>query len=195
MPLDAAFVLCAYLLGSLSSAVLVCRALGLPDPRTMGSGNPGATNVLRFGGRGAAAATLAGDLAKGLIPVAAAKALGLGAPVLGVVGLAAFLGHLYPLYFGFQGGKGVATALGVWLGTDWRLGLGLAAVWLAVAVAVRISSAGALSAALAAPFAVAWLEHDPVLTAVTGVITLLLFWRHRSNIRKLLSGTERRIGR
>ncbi len=195
MPLDAVLVFAAYLLGSLSSAVIVCRVLGLADPRGVGSGNPGATNVLRFGGRKAAAATLAGDLVKGLVPVVAAKFLGVGPLALGLVGLAAFLGHLYPVFFGFQGGKGVATALGVWLGSDWRLGLALGLVWLAMATVVRISSVGALSAALLAPLLMAWLEGSPALTATTAAISLMLFWRHRSNIRKLLAGTERRIGR
>ncbi len=195
MPLDAVLVFAAYLLGSLSSAVIVCRVLGLADPRGMGSGNPGATNVLRFGGRKAAAVTLAGDLAKGLVPVVVAKFLGVGPLALGLVGLAAFLGHLYPVFFGFQGGKGVATALGVWLGSDWRLGLALGLVWLAMATVVRISSVGALSAALLAPLVMAWLEGSPALTATTAAISLMLFWRHRSNIRNLLAGTERRIGR
>lgn len=195
MPLDAVLVFAAYLLGSLSSAVIVCRVLGLADPRGVGSGNPGATNVLRFGGRKAAAATLAGDLVKGLVPVVAAKFLGVGPLALGLVGLAAFLGHLYPVFFGFQGGKGVATALGVWLGSDWRLGLALGLVWLAMATVVRISSVGALSAALLAPLLMAWLEGSPALTATTAAISLMLFWRHRSNLRKLLAGTERRIGR
>lgn len=195
MPLDAVLVFAAYLLGSLSSAVIVCRVLGLADPRGVGSGNPGATNVLRFGGRKAAAATLAGDLAKGLVPVVVAKFLGVGPLALGLVGLAAFLGHLYPVFFGFQGGKGVATALGVWLGSDWRLGLALGLVWLTMATVVRISSVGALSAALLAPLLMAWLEGSPALTATTAAISLMLFWRHRSNIRKLLAGTERRIGR
>ncbi|GBE10326.1 putative glycerol-3-phosphate acyltransferase [bacterium BMS3Bbin12] len=195
MPLDAVLVFVAYLLGSLSSAVIVCRALGLADPRGVGSGNPGATNVLRFGGRKAAAATLAGDLVKGLAPVVVAKFLGVGPLALGLVGLAAFLGHLYPVFFGFQGGKGVATALGVWLGIDWRLGLALGLVWLAMAAVVRISSVGALSAALLAPLAVAWLEGSPALTVTTAAISLMLFWRHRSNLRNLLAGTERRIGR
>lgn len=194
MPLDAALVFAAYLLGSLSSAVLLCRALGLPDPRAVGSHNPGATNVLRFGGRAVAAATLAGDLAKGLVPVVVAKLLGVGPLVLGLVGLAAFLGHIYPLFFGFQGGKGVATALGVWLGTDWRVGATAVGVWLVVALAARISSAGALGAALLAPFAVAWFEHSAPLTGITAFMSLLLFWRHRGNIRKLLAGSERRIG-
>ena len=194
MPLDAILVFAAYLLGSLSSAVIVCRALGLADPRGVGSGNPGATNVLRFGGRKAAAATLVGDLMKGLVPVVAAKFLGVGPLVLGLVGLAAFLGHLYPVFFGFRGGKGVATALGVWLGSDWRLGLALGLVWLAMAAVVRISSVGALSAALLAPLVIAWLEGSPALTATTAAISLMLFWRHRSNLRNLLTGTERRIG-
>lgn len=195
MPLDLMMIIAGYLLGSVSSAVVVCRALRLPDPRERGSRNPGATNVLRFGGKGAAAATLVGDLAKGLIPVALAKHLGVSPGALGVVGLAAFVGHLYPVFFGFRGGKGVATAFGVLLGMDWRVGAAVAATWLVVVAAVRISSAGALTAALAAPLLVGWWLHSPALVAATAVMSLLLVWRHRSNIRGLLAGTEPRIGR
>ncbi|HQU17195.1 MAG: acyl-phosphate glycerol 3-phosphate acyltransferase [Chromatiales bacterium 21-64-14] len=195
MLLDVIMGIVGYLSGSVSSAVMVCRVLRLPDPRDLGSRNPGATNVLRFGGKGAAAATLVGDVAKGLIPVALAKHLGVGPGALGVVGLAAFLGHLYPVFFGFKGGKGVATALGVLLGLDWRVGVAAVAIWLLVVAAVRISSAGALIAALAAPLLVAWWLHASALVVATALMSLLLVWRHRSNIRGLLAGTEPRIGR
>lgn len=194
MLLDIALVVAAYLLGSLSSAVLVCRALRLPDPRGEGSGNPGATNVLRFGGRKAGALTLAGDFLKGVLPLAAARLLDQDPAVLGLVGLAAFLGHLYPVFFGFQGGKGVATGLGVLLGWHW-LALALTvAVWLAMAAAFRISSLSALAAFLLAPAIVHWVTAAPALTAATAAMTLLTYWRHRSNISNLIAGKEDRIG-
>lgn len=195
-------ILGAYLLGSVSSAILVCRLLGLPDPRCEGSGNPGATNVLRIGGRQgkrAAAITLLGDSLKGLVPMLVAHALGAPAPVLAGVGLAAFLGHLYPIFFGFRGGKGVATALGVQFGLYWPIGLGVALIWLFVARVLRISSAAALTSMALAPLLVWGLwplrGSGPagVLVLMQGVITLLLIWRHRSNIRNLLDGTEGRI--
>ncbi|TVQ86944.1 MAG: glycerol-3-phosphate 1-O-acyltransferase [Chromatiaceae bacterium] len=202
MLLAPGLILGAYLLGSISSAILVCRLLGLPDPRSEGSGNPGATNVLRIGGRRgkrAAAITLLGDSLKGLLPMLAAHALGAAPLVLALVGLAAFLGHLYPVFFAFRGGKGVATALGVQFGLYWPIGLGVAAIWLFVARGLRISSAAALTSMALAP-ALVWglwpLRGDGdtgMLVAMQGLITLLLFWRHRSNIRNLLSGTEGRI--
>ncbi len=149
-------VLVAYLLGSLSSAIIVCRLAGLPDPRSDGSGNPGATNVLRLGGKKPAIVTLAGDMLKGLLPVLLGHALGLAPVLLALVGLAAFLGHLYPVFFRFQGGKGVATALGVLLGLDWVVGLATVATWLAVAFLTRYSSLSALIATGLAPVWVAW---------------------------------------
>lgn len=185
----------AYLLGSLSSAVLVCRALGQPDPRLSGSGNPGATNVLRQVGKGAAAATLAGDLLKGLLPVALARLAEAPDPVVAATGLAAFLGHLYPVFFQFRGGKGVATFIGVLLGTLWPVAAVFAACWLLVAALFRYSSLAALSASVASLPAAWWLAAPaPVLLAL-GVMVLLLLWRHQDNIRRLLAGTESRIGR
>ncbi|WJW75373.1 glycerol-3-phosphate 1-O-acyltransferase PlsY [Thiohalobacter sp. IOR34] len=186
-------VLFAYLLGSVSTAVVVGRLLGMPDPRTQGSGNPGATNMLRLGGRKAGAITLLGDMAKGLIPMLLAHGLDAGAGLLAATGLAAFLGHLYPLYFGFRGGKGVATALGVLLGLHWAVGLATIGTWLGVALVSRISSLSALVAAAASPLYVWWLTGDPLLVAATGLMTLMLYWRHRSNIRNLLQGSEGRI--
>ncbi len=184
----------AYLLGSISSAILVCRAMGLPDPRGQGSGNPGATNVLRIGGRFPAALALLGDSLKGLLPLLAAHALG-GVPawVFAATGLAAFLGHLYPLFFGFQGGKGVATALGVQFGWAWQIGLGVALIWLAMALVVRISSLSALVSMALAPLLVWWFWPDPWLLGTQVLITLILFWRHRSNIHNLVIGKEGRI--
>jgi glycerol-3-phosphate acyltransferase PlsY len=195
--LGALLVTTAYLLGSVSSAILVCRAMGLPDPRTLGSNNPGATNVLRIGGanaKRAAAITLAGDSMKGLLPMLAAHLSGVGPWTLAATGLAAFLGHLYPVFFGFRGGKGVATALGVQFGLYWPVGLGVAAVWLFVAKVLRISSASALVSMALAPLFVWWLWPEPALVGMQLIITALLFVRHRSNIQNLLSGREERIG-
>ena len=188
-------ILFAYALGSVSSAIIVCRILDLPDPREEGSKNPGATNVLRFGGKKAAAVTLIGDVLKGLIPVVVGSVLGVEPVMLAAVGLAAFLGHLYPLFFGFQGGKGVATAFGVLTGFSWPVGLALVATWLAVAKTVRISSLSALIAAVLAPVYVWWFTRIPALIAAACLISALLVWRHRSNIRRLLAGEESGIGR
>ncbi|ADC62759.1 glycerol-3-phosphate 1-O-acyltransferase PlsY [Allochromatium vinosum] len=186
-------IIAAYLLGSVSSAIIVCRLMGLPDPRTQGSNNPGATNVLRIGGKKAAAITLVGDSLKGLIPMLVGHALGAGPAVLAGIGLAAFIGHLYPVFFGFKGGKGVATALGVQFGLYWPIGLCVAAVWLFVAKVLKISSlSGLISMALAPVFV--WLFWDEkALIGMQLIITGLLIWRHRSNIRNLLDGTEDRI--
>lgn len=194
-PLAIGLIIAAYLLGSISSAIVVCRLLGLPDPRTQGSGNPGATNVLRVGGKKAAAVTLAGDLLKGLVPVLAAAGLGQDVHVLALVGLAAFFGHLYPIFFGFKGGKGVATALGVLLGFSWLAGLATAATWLAMAVVVRISSLSALTAMALAPAYLWWLAGDRRwLVGASAAMTVVMFWRHRRNIANLLQGKEGRIG-
>ena len=183
----------AYLMGSIASAVVVARLMGLPDPRTQGSGNPGATNVLRLGGKKAAALTLLGDVLKGVIPVLAASLAGLPETGVALVALAAFLGHLYPVFFGFKGGKGVATAFGVLVAGAPLLGLAILATWLAVAFATRISSLSALTAAALAPLYAHWLGLAPVWTVVSAVIAVLVFWRHRSNIRNLLAGREGRI--
>jgi glycerol-3-phosphate acyltransferase PlsY len=191
---SALLALGAYLLGSLSAAILLCRALGLPDPRTQGSRNPGATNVLRIAGKKTAALVLAGDLLKGLIPVLLARALGMDDAALAAVGLAAFLGHLYPLFFGFQGGKGVATALGVLLGALWPVALAVMATWLAVAKLSRISSLAAITAAATAPLYAWLLTGSAPLRVLVWVLGVMLLWRHRGNIRRLLSGEEGRIG-
>ena len=181
----------AYLLGSLSSAIILCRLRGLPDPRSQGSGNPGATNVLRYGGKGTALAVLLGDLLKGLLPTLAAVALGLPAWAIGGVAL----GHVFPVFFGFRGGKGVATALGAIAGIAWPLALALVGCWLVTAGVFRISSLAAIVASLVAPaLAAAWLD-EPAYTVAIGLMSLLLLVRHRANIRRLLAGTEPRIGR
>ncbi len=183
----------AYLFGSISSAVLVCRLMRLPDPRTEGSNNPGATNVFRIGGKRAAALTLAGDSLKGFIPVFMSLLLGFSPLFLGLVAMAAFLGHLYPIFFGFKGGKGVATALGVQFGLSWMVGGGVALIWLFVAKVLKISSLAALTAMALAPLLV-WLVLESLeLVVMQVVMSALLFWRHRSNIRNLLQGTEERI--
>ena len=188
------FVMLGYLAGSISTAIIVCRAMSLPDPRSEGSRNPGATNVLRFGGKKAAAITLAGDFFKGLLPVLLARGVGVDEIGLALTGLAAFLGHLYPIFFGFEGGKGVATAFGVILGLSWLTALAALATWLIMAFTVRISSLSALTAATLAPL-FAWLFGLPLIySAAILFMAILLIWRHRSNIRDLLAGTEDKIG-
>ena len=185
----------AYLLGSLSSAVITSRLMGLPDPREEGSKNPGATNVLRLGGKKAAIFTLLGDLLKGVAPLLVAKAVAAPNEVLALVGLAAFLGHLYPVFFGFKGGKGAATALGVLAGYSWLVGLFALMTWLTVAYVSRISSLAALTAAALAPFFVWFVLGSAVLTLATVLMCAILFWRHKSNIQRILRGEESKFGR
>ncbi len=188
-------VAAAYLLGSIATAVLVSRALGVADPRSGGSGNPGATNVLRLAGRRAAFLTLAGDVLKGVVPVLVARAADLPPGAVALVGLAAFLGHLYPVFFGFRGGKGVATALGTLFGLDPLLGAAVLATWLVVAGVSRYSSLAALVAAVLAPVYAWVLSAHPWMVGAVAVMAALLVWRHRANIRRLLAGEEGRIGR
>ena len=186
----------AYLMGSLSAAIVVCKLLQLPDPRTEGSKNPGTTNVLRLGGKKAALLTLIGDMLKGLVPVAIAVAMNLSETTIALTLLATFLGHLYPLFFGFKGGKGVATALGGLIGLHWSIGLATIATWLTMAVLFRYSSLSALTAILLAPLYVSQLfptTGSITLTAAMLLITIMLYWRHRSNIRNLLAGDEDRM--
>ena len=191
---DLLLIAAGYLLGSLSSAIITCRLLGLPDPRNQGSCNPGATNVLRIGGKKAAAITLIGDMLKGLIPVLVAKLLGADLSIQAAVAVAAFLGHLYPVFFGFQGGKGVATALGVLLGIHWPVGLLTIATWLVIAKVFKISSLAALLAILVTPLYIWWLIPNQSLLIAMLFMGTLLFWRHRSNIKGLLAGTEGKMG-
>ena len=193
MAVAAALVIGAYLLGSISSAIVVCRVMRLPDPRTQGSNNPGATNVLRIGGKKAAAITLVGDSLKGLIPMLVAHSLGSGETLLAATGLAAFLGHLYPVFFRFRGGKGVATALGVQFGITWPFGVCVAALWLFVAYVMKTSSLSALVSMALAPAILWFFWQSPVLVATQLLISVILFWRHRSNIANLLAGREGRI--
>ena len=183
-----------YLLGSVPFAVIVSRAFRLEDPRRFGSGNPGATNVLRGGSKKAAALTLLGDAAKGWFAMWVARKVGAGDTAVAVAGLAAFLGHVFPFTLGFKGGKGVATALGVLLGFSGALAGAAAAVWLAVVIASRYSSLGALCAALAAPVLTAWIVGRNEATVMVAVMCGVLVFRHAANIRKLLAGTESRIG-
>lgn len=191
-------VITAYLIGSVSFAVVVSRAMGLADPRSYGSGNPGATNVLRTGNKAAAVLTLLGDALKGGVAVLLAKAiapqLGLGSGTIALVALAAFVGHLYPVFHGFRGGKGVATAAGVLLALNLALGLGTLLTWVLIAWFFRYSSLAALISAVFAPLWYLFLfRPDPIAAAVT-LMSLLLIWRHAANIRKLLEGKESRIG-
>jgi acyl phosphate:glycerol-3-phosphate acyltransferase len=194
-----AFAALAYLLGSVSFAVIISRAFALPDPRTYGSGNPGATNVLRSGRKTAAALTLFGDGAKGWLAVFIAQRLSEPATVelaMACAALAAVVGHMYPLFFRFKGGKGVSTALGVLLALNLYLAAGTAATWIAIAVFFRISSLAALVAAIFAPFFTLILFNagHPYFWSVTA-IALLLVWRHKGNIMNLVTGKESRIGR
>lgn len=186
--------LLAYAAGSVSAAILVCRALGLPDPRSDGSGNPGATNVLRIGGKKAAAMTLAGDLAKGLIPVAIANALSDNTVLIALTGLGALLGHLYPVFFDFKGGKGVATAFGVCFGLHVLAGLAAALCWFAAAALFKRSSLAALITFVLMP--VYWLLMGQATYAVLAVMMAgLILYTHRENIQRLLQGTEPKIGK
>jgi glycerol-3-phosphate acyltransferase PlsY len=193
----------AYLIGSLSFAVIVSRVMGLKDPRSYGSKNPGATNVLRSGSKAAAVATLVLDAVKGWLPVMLVRwfgqPYGLGDGTVALVGLAAFAGHLWPVFFRFEGGKGVATALGVLLGINWILGLATVATWLIIAFFFRYSSLASLIAAAFAPVyyllanGVAWYT-DPAISMAIFVMAMLLAWRHRENIARLIQGKESRLG-
>lgn len=192
---DIALIGFAYLLGSLSAAIITCKMMGLPDPRTIGSQNPGATNVLRTGSKKAAALTLFGDFLKGLLPVLLGLAFKVEPLGLALIGMAAFLGHLYPIFFGFRGGKGVATALGVILGLSWQVGLAALLTWLLMAKVFKISSLSALTAAALTPLYCWLLAPQVEYILLFSVMSLLLIWRHRSNIQKLMSGAEGKIGK
>jgi len=185
----------AYLLGSVSSAIVIARLFGLKDPRKVGSGNPGATNILRYGGKKAAILTLFGDTLKGVVPVLLAHVLAADSQILALTVLAVFLGHVFPVFHGFKGGKGVATAFGALAALNGWVGLALVVSWLVIAVTTRYSSLSAITVAVLAPVYVWWFVRQPELVVATGVMTLLLLWRHRSNIQKLLAGTETKIGR
>jgi glycerol-3-phosphate acyltransferase PlsY len=194
-----AFVALAYLIGSVSFAVVTSRIFGLPDPHSYGSGNPGATNVLRTGNKAAAALTLAGDGLKGFLAVGLAQALG---PAWGVadwtvpaVALTVFVGHLFPVFHRFAGGKGVATAAGIVFALHWPLGIALAVIWIVMALGFKISSLAALTAAVLTPIGAFYVFGNTPTAWAMVPVALLLVWRHRSNIRQLLEGKERSIGR
>ena len=189
------FPIIGYLAGSLASAIIVCKAMGLPDPRSGGSGNPGATNVLRLGGKKAAVLTLIGDVLKGVLPVLAAHAVAIPEPALALTALGAFLGHLYPVFFRFQGGKGVATAFGAIIALSWPVGLGFGLLWLGLAATTRYSSVASLSAGVAAPVLALVLVENVVYAVVLVVVAAFIIWRHRENIARLRAGTEGRIGK
>ncbi|CAN1493228.1 COG0344 Predicted membrane protein [Burkholderiaceae bacterium] len=191
----------AYALGSISFAVVVSKAMGLPDPYTHGSKNPGATNVLRTGNKLAAVLTLLGDAAKGWVAVTIARVV-LGDPasemnnmLLGLVAVAVFLGHLYPIFHGFKGGKGVATAAGILFAISWALGLATLGTWLIVAFFMRYSSLAALCAAVFAPLYFTFLFGVQPMSLAILIMSLLLIYRHRSNIRNLMNGTETRLAK
>lgn len=192
------FGVVAYLIGSISFAVIVSRAFGLADPRTYGSKNPGATNVLRSGSKAAAVLTLAGDAVKGWVAVFLAQTFaarfGVGEGGIALAALGAFIGHLYPVYHRFRGGKGVATALGILLAIDPWLGVGTLATWIIIAFFFRYSSLAAIISAAFAPFFHASFWDRGVMTLAIGAMSLLLVWRHRGNIEKLMAGTESRLG-
>jgi acyl phosphate:glycerol-3-phosphate acyltransferase len=186
-------IIIAYLFGSISSAIIVCKLMGLPDPRTEGSKNPGTTNVLRLGGKKAAIITLLGDMLKGVIPVLAAKWYGLDTLGMALVAFAAFFGHLYPIFFRFQGGKGVATAFGCLISLNVYIGISLAITWLVMAYLFRYSSLAAIIASALAPF-YAWYFTNWTYTIAIACIATLLICRHHKNIRNLLTGKESKIG-
>ena len=185
----------SYIIGSISSAVLVSRSMGLADPRTVGSGNHGATNVLRSGNKKAAALTLIGDLAKGLLPLLLARQLQVENELLCAMALTAIIGHMYPLFLRFKGGKGVATTLGALLGVQPLLALIWILLWLSVAKLTRYYSLAALTATLSLPL-IAWFGlQDPNITLLSSLIAILVSWRHRKNINNLLQGSEGQIGK
>lgn len=184
----------AYLVGSLSSAIIVCKLMGLPDPRTQGSRNPGATNVLRIGGKKAAIITLLGDTLKGVLPILVARWYGFDATGLALVAFAAFLGHLFPIFFRFDGGKGVATALGCLFGLAWPVGLTWLGTWLLIAGIFRYSSLAAITASLLAPLYMWLFTGNLIYVGTIALMSVILIIRHASNIKKLWRGEESKIG-
>lgn len=187
-------VLVMYLIGSISSSIIVARVMRLPDPRGLGSGNPGATNMLRTGSKKAAAYTLVGDLLKSLIPLLIARYYGFELFALCLIGLAAIIGHMFPIYYHFRGGKGVATTLGVLLAIHWPLALCWGVIWLSTAVITRFSSLAAIVATISLPIVSYLFNLSIYLLITTSVIVVLIVWRHQSNIRNLIAGKEDKIG-
>ena len=193
MLINILLIFSAYLLGSISAAIIVCKTLGLSDPRTGGSGNPGTTNVMRLYGKKAAFLTLVGDIFKGIIPVLLAKVIVNSEFIIAICGLAAFLGHIFPIYFKFEGGKGVATLIGILFATHWLLGMSYIITWILTALIFRYSSLAALIAVLPIPIYSYFIEHNNQYTISFAVIAIILFWRHKPNIYNLLNGKEDKI--
>jgi glycerol-3-phosphate acyltransferase PlsY len=183
-------IISAYLLGSISSAILLSKLMGFKDPRSEGSNNPGATNVLRIAGKKAAFLTLVGDCLKGFVPVLAARALDADALIVALTAFAAFAGHCFPAFFAFRGGKGVATAIAATVGFNWIVGALLIATWLLSARVFKISSLAAIISFSILPGLVYWRDPDPRAAVVFAALSVILIWRHRANIQRLLSGTE-----
>jgi len=193
MLINIIIIVFSYLLGSVASAIVVCKLLGYPDPREHGSGNPGTTNILRLYGKPAALMTLFGDVLKGFLPVIIAKFLNVPETVIASCGLAAFIGHLYPVFFDFKGGKGVATLIGVLFGVNYLLGLSFIFTWLIIAVLFRYSSLAALVATILTPVYV-WIMHPiPAYILCISVMASILIWKHKSNIKNLITGNESKI--
>ena len=189
------FPVIGYLIGSVSAAIIVCKLMRLPDPRTEGSGNPGATNVLRVGGKTAAAITLFGDGVKGFIPVAAAMAMDVPMLWVGITAVASVVGHLFPVFFQFKGGKGVATTIGAVFGLSWLSGLLFIACWLALSLLFRISSLAALGSLLALPVFLWITTRSLEVVVCAAILAALVFWRHKANIHRLMRGEEPKIGK
>lgn len=185
----------AYLIGSISTAIITCKIMGIEDPRQTGSKNPGATNVLRHGGKKAAIITLIGDALKGLIPVLLAIQFQLDVFIVALVGLCALLGHIFPLYYAFKGGKGVATFYGVILGVNWLAGVIALTIWLVIASTLKISSLSALISVFSTPILIWYFSQSTELTVVIALMSLVVFWRHKKNIQALLQGSETKIGK
>jgi len=194
MFLSIILIIIAYLLGSIASAIIVCKIMGLEDPRTLGSGNPGATNVLRQGNKTAAALTLLFDLLKGTLAVLLAQFLTTETWVWASVAIAVVLGHLFPIFFNFKGGKGVATGFGVFLVLSWQVALLLLGTWLIIAAVFRYSSLAAVITAFFAPFYMFGLNGDMFILTATAFMSILLFWKHKQNMINLIEGKEQKIG-
>ena len=185
----------AYLIGSFSTAIITCKIMGIDDPRKTGSNNPGATNVLRHGGKKAAVITLIGDMVKGLLPILIALQFHTDNLLIGLVGLFALLGHIFPVYYHFRGGKGVATYYGVILGINWQVGIIALAIWLLAAALLKISSLSALISIFLTPLILWYFSPSIELCSAVAAMSLFVFWRHQRNIKSLLQGTEVKIGK